>query len=723
MRASHELFVTAPRGVGDLLLAELAACGADDAREQAGGVACNGSLEVAYRACLWSRVASRVLLPIARFQAGDADALYHGVSTVDWAQHLAPEGTLAVDATLRRSPIRHSHYAAQRVKDAVVDQLRAPSGARPSVALLRPDLRINVHIDREQATVSIDLSGESLHRRGYRLEGAQAPLKENLAAAILLRARWPELAAQGGALIDPMCGSGTLPIEAALIAADVAPGLERTYFGFLGWRGHAPARWQSLLDEAHERRAAGLGHLPSIIGYDADRDAVAAALGNLERVGLRGYIHIERRSLDQVQTPKAPPGLVVANPPYGERLGERETLQPLYRELAELFKRSFVGWRAAVFTGNPELAKGMGLRARRYNVLFNGPIECRLLHFDIDPRWYVDAGPHRLRPAAPKSLGEGALMLANRLRKNLKELGRWARREEVDCYRVYDADLPEYALAVDLYRSEELWVHVQEYQAPASIEPAKARARLREGLAVVAQVLDVPQQRLVVKVRKRQKGAAQYEKHAAQGRFLTVREGGLRFLVNLTDYLDTGLFLDHRLTRRLVGELAPQRDFLNLFAYTGSASVYAAAGGARSTTTVDMSATYLDWAGRNLALNGFSGPGHQRVQADCLSWIERQGRAPQYRFGLIFLDPPTFSTSKRMQQSFDVQRDHVPLLRNVTKLLTDDGVLVFSNNFRKFRMDRAALDELHIEDISAATLPKDFARNPRIHNCWRISRR
>ena len=716
------LYATALRSVSDLLAAELRSLGGTVHKEETGGVAWEGTLEQAYAACLWSRLANRILLPIGQFQAEDSDALYAGIGSIDWQRHLARDDSLAVDVSLRRSPIVHSHFAAQRTKDAIVDQLRSVDGTRPSVALLRPAVRINVHADRQRVTVSIDLSGESLHRRGYRLAGAIAPLKENLAAAMLLRARWPELAAAGGSLLDPMCGSGTLPIEAALMAADAAPGLDREYFGFIGWRGHQPEVWQRLVAEARQRRQTGLSKLPTIIGYDVDREAVAAAIGNLERAGLRGYIHIERRSVDQVQSPNAMPGLVVVNPPYGERLGERESLQPLYRELAELLKSQFAGWRAAVLTGNPELAKSMGIRARRFNVLFNGPIECRLLHFDLEPRWYVQPGPHRVRPAASASLGAGAEMLRNRLRKNWKELGRWARREGITCFRVYDADLPEYALAVDLYQADLRWVHVQEYQAPATIEPAKARSRLREALAVVAQLFEVPEDRLILKVRKRQKGVAQYEKQGQSGSFITVQEGGLRFLVNLTDYLDTGLFLDHRLTRRLIGELAADQDFLNLFGYTGTASVYAAAGGAETTTTVDMSATYLDWARRNLEHNGFTGPAHELVQADCLSWIERQSRSSR-RFGLIFLDPPTFSTSKRMQQNFDVQRDHVQLLRSTAQLLTAQGVLVFSNNFRKFHLDHEALPELRIENISAATLPRDFARNPRIHNCWRIRRR
>jgi 23S rRNA (guanine2445-N2)-methyltransferase / 23S rRNA (guanine2069-N7)-methyltransferase len=273
-------------------------------------------------------------------------------------------------------------------------------------------------------------------------------------------------------------------------------------------------------------------------------------------------------------------------------------------------------------------------------------------------------------------------------------------------------------VAVDLYEG---WAHVQEYAAPPTVDPAKAEARLRDVVAVLPGLLNIAPAQVILKVRQRQRGLSQYERVGDHGTFQEVSEAGLRFLVNLTDYLDTGLFLDHRVTRALVRQLAPGRDFLNLFAYTGTASVYAAAGGARSTTTVDMSATYLDWARRNMALNGFGeGRGHRFVRADCLDWLANAGRE---RYGLIFLDPPTFSNSKRMGgRTFDVQRDHVALLRAATRFLTPPGVLLFSSNFRHFRMDRAALADCTVEDLTAATLPPDFQRNRRIHTCWRISR-
>jgi len=724
MNTASPFFAAAPKGIESLLAEELRGLGAAGVRETRAGVAFAGDLAVAFRACLWSRLANRILLPLARFAAATPEALYAGVQTISWGEHLSVDDSLAIDFTASQSQITHSQYGALKAKDAIVDQFRDRYGRRPNVERVRPALRINIYLHKDEATVSLDLSGESLHRRGYRLEGMAAPMKENLAAAVLLRAGWPEIAAAGGPLLDPLCGSGTLLIEGALIAADIAPGLNRDYFGFLGWRGHDAALWQTLKEEAAARRAAGLPKLPSIIGYDADRRAVSAAVENIARAGLTGHVHVERRELAACAPPagkEAQPGLLIANPPYGERLGEISELQYLYAHLGEQIKAHFGGWRAAVFTGNPDLGKRMGLRARKIYSLYNGALECKLLCFEVTPQWFVTPRETPVSPAPlTTQLTPGAAMFANRLRKNLKRLGSWAAREGIACYRLYDADMPEYAVAVDLYQGAQRWAHVQEYQAPKDVDPAKAEARLQEALSAIPAVLEISPEHMFFKVRRRQKGAAQYEKLAEEKQFHEVGEGGLRFLVNFTDYLDTGLFLDHRLTRALLRELARGRHFLNLFAYTGTATVYAAAGGAASTATVDMSRTYLDWARKNLALNGYSDARHHYIQADCLEWL-RQAAHEKMRYGLIFLDPPTFSNSARMDDAFDVQRDHVALLAAAARLLAPDGALIFSNNLRSFKMDQAALPGLHIEDITRSTIPEDFARNPRIHNCWKIS--
>ena len=708
---------TAPAGVEPLLVAELSALGATDLKPVRGGVRFRGALEQAYRACLWSRTASRVLLPLAEFAVAAADDLYAGVEALPWEDHLAPDGTLAVEFAGTCPGIDHGHYGAQRAKDAIVDRFRARSGRRPSVDRQRPDLRLHVLVRAGMAGVSLDLSGDSLHRRGYRAATVTAPLKETLAAALLLKAGWPAIAAAGGPLLDPLCGSGTLAIEAAWIAGDRAPGLLREHWGFTGWLGHVPALWNRALAEAVERREAGHARIPPIFAGDRDPKAVRATLSNASRAGVADRLRVERRELATVEPPTGPPGLLIANPPYGERLGDAAETVALYAELGDRLKTRFAGWTAAVFTGNPELGKRMGLRAEKTHTFHNGPLECRLLRFRVEPAFFVDRAAADRRARAftlDRAVAAGAEGFVNRLRKNLRHLGRWAEREGVSCYRLYDADLPEYAVAVDRY---ERWLHVQEYAPPATVDPGRARERLEQVVAVLPALLELPAENLFLKVRQRQRGADQYAKQADQGLFHTVCEGPARFLVNFTDHLDTGLFLDHRPTRRLLGELARGKRFLNLFGYTATATVHAALGGATDTTTVDLSATYLDWAGRNLASNGIQGPRHRLIQADCLRWLAEA----RDRYDLIFLDPPTFSNSKRMERTFDVQRDHVELLRSAWRLVAPGGALVFSTNCRKFRLDQAALPDLQIEDWSRRTLPPDFERDPKIHRCWKIA--
>jgi 23S rRNA (guanine2069-N7)-methyltransferase / 23S rRNA (guanine2445-N2)-methyltransferase len=402
--SARDFFATTAKGMEGLLAAELRDLGATEVVERRAGVAWRSPLAVAYRATLWSRVASRILLPLAGFAAATPEALYAGVRAIRWADHIGRGRTLAVDASLSRSRITHSHFAALKTKDAIVDQLRDERGARPNVDPRRPDVQVNLYLHDDHAVVSIDFSGESQHRRGYRTAGAAAPLKENLAAALLLLAEWPRRARAGEALIDPMCGSGTIALEAALMAGDVAPGLRREYFGCTGWHGHDPALWARLRREAEARATQGLRRLPPIHAYDADARAVRAAQANLAGVDLSRRVHVERRALADCAPiagrGSAQSGIVVTNPPYGERLGEVEQLGPLYEQLGDLLRRRFPGWTGYVLTGTAALAKRIGLRPARRIPLYNGPIECRLLEFpisttpvrdDAGPRWRRDS--------------------------------------------------------------------------------------------------------------------------------------------------------------------------------------------------------------------------------------------------------------------------------------------------------------------------------------------
>ncbi len=717
----HSFFVTCPLWIESLLADELRGMNASDVKETRSGVSVDGAVETALRVCLWSRFANRVLMPLAVFHAATPEDLYDGARSIPWEDHLAPDSTLAVDATVSGSEISHSRYAALKIKDAVVDRFRDQFGRRPSVQVNNPDVRINAHIHRNEATLSLDLSGESLHKRGYRRNKGTAPLKENLAAAILARAGWPRMAAEGRSFIDPMCGAGTLPIEAALMAADIAPGLLRTYFGFTGWKGFDPGVWTHLQVEARYRKQDGLTRLPIINGYDSDGKILKSARENVKRAGLEGKITFQRRDIGALRSPEeGMRGLVVVNPPYGVRQGELDRLKGLYEMLGDTLRENFEGWNASVFTGNPDLGKMLGMRATRTHTLYNGAIRCKLIHFNVEKdRFFQETLSPGGWPKIPNPTAfreTGGEMFANRLRKNIRTIGKWAKKEGISCYRIYGADVPEYNVAVDLYGD---LVHVQEYRAPVTVDAEDAKARLRQVMSIIPEVLKAPAEKIFLKVRERQRGRSQYEKLRESGRFHEMAEGGLKFLVNLEDYLDTGLFLDHRLTRAMIREMARGKTFLNLFAYTGAASVYAAAGGASSTTSVDMSNTYTDWARKNMALNDLKGKDHRFIKADCIKWV----RNTKARYHLIFLDPPTFSASRGMEGTFDVQRDHITLITETAKLLYGDGTLIFSNNRRGFEMGSDSLADLNVEDITARTIPRDFARNPGVHNCWRITRK
>ncbi len=705
-----KFFASCGKGLEYLLADELVALGCARTTAAIAGVNVEGTLQDAQRAVLWSRLASRILWPIAEFDCADEHALYAGAAAIEWQAHLSPAHTLAIDAHVSGSGITHARYAAQRVKDAIVDTLRASTGQRPDVDVEAPDVRINLVVRKARAILSIDLAGGPMHRRGWRRAQGEAPLKENVAAAVLLRGGWPQAHADGGDLLDPMCGSGTLLIEGALMVADVAPGLRRHGDAPpTRWHGFDAGAWRGLRVEAIEREARGLAALrPCLHGRDLDPHAIRAARENARVAGVETAITFEVGDIAALPPMANAHGVVACNPPYDARLAADPAL---YRALGDALKASAPGWRASLLCGDFELARATGLRAQKRYQVFNGPIECSLIVCD-------PIAPPQRDAAVARELPEGARMVANRLRKNLDKLARWRQQEQVACFRAYDADIPEYACAVDVYTTlaGDTWLHVQEYAAPADIPEATTRKRLNDLLLAVREVFAVPRERVAVKTRSTGKGGSKYGHFDHRGEFLLVEEGAAKLQVNLFDYLDTGLFLDHRPLRARMALESRGRHFLNLFCYTGVATVQAAVQGAAQTTSVDLSATYLEWLADNLRENGIGGTRHRIAQADALKWLE----ADHGTYDVVFCDPPTFSNSKRADD-FDVQRDHVRLLRAAVARLAPGGVLYFSNNFRRFRLDEAAIAAFaQVEDISASTIPPDFARNPRIHRAWRI---
>ncbi len=698
----NSLFASTARGLEELLKTELEGLGATDCQVVQGGVHFQGDTRLLYQSLMWSRLASRIMLPLGECRVYSDLDLYLGVQAIPWTEMFNPGATFAVHFSGLNDEIRNSQYGALKVKDAIVDSFTRKNLPRPNVDRESPDLRINVWLNKETAHISLDLSGEGLHLRGYRDGTGMAPIKENLAAAIVMRSGW----VPGTPLLDPMCGSGTLLIEAAMLATDRAPGLHRGHWGFGGWAQHDDGIWKEVKAEAQTRARQGLAAYESrFYGSDVDARVIERARRNARRAGIGELIDFDVKDVAQLNNPlpKGPYGTVISNPPYGERLESEPALIALHSLLGRIMKSQFGGWNLSVFSASPELLSCLQLRADKQFKAKNGPLDC------VQKNYHLAES----EGGKPAMLAED---FANRLRKNLKKFEKWARQEGIECYRLYDADLPEYNVAIDRYAD---WVVVQEYAPPKTVDAHKARQRLFDIIAATIAVLDMAPNKLVLKTRERQKGKNQYQKMAEKGDFLEVQEYNARLWVNLTDYLDTGLFLDHRIARRMLGQMSKGKDFLNLFSYTGSASVHAGLGGARSTTTVDMSRTYLEWAERNLRLNGLTGRAHRLMQADVLGWL----RESTEQFDLIFIDPPTFSNSKRMEDAFDVQRDHIRLMTDLKRLLRKGGTIMFSNNKRGFRMDHDGLAALGLkaQEISQKTLSQDFARNRQIHNCWLIT--
>ena len=709
-----QLFATTSRGFEELLKVELTEFGAQDAKVVQGGVHYQANDETLYRTLLWSRLASRILLPLIETKIYSDLDLYAAVSGFNWLELFDERVTFFVDFNGTNQEIRHTQFGAMRVKDGIVDYFERQGKPRPTVDKMQPDVRIHAYLNREELVISLDLSGEALHLRGYREDTGQAPLRETLAAAMVFRSGWKH----GTPLVDPMCGSGTLLIEAAQMEAKIAPQLHRVHWGFDFWKAHNQAAWEKVKNEAIELAEEKQSEIqPHFYGFDLDHRVLKKAQRNAQNAGVAHLIKWQQGDVATLRNPSPnEAGTVICNPPYGERLGTTPALIALYSVFGQRLKKEFGGWNASILSSESTLLDCLRMRAGRQFKAKNGPLDCVQKNYQISAR-KADESTMENALEVNRTL-EVAVDFANRLQKNIKKIEKWAKQQGLDAYRLYDADLPEYNLAVDCYGDH---IVVQEYAAPKNIDENKARQRLLDAVTATLQVTGVETNKLILKVRQKQKGTNQYEKLANKGEYFYVNEYGAQLWVNLTDYLDTGLFLDHRLTRKMVGELAKGKDFLNLFAYTGSATVHAALGGAKSTITVDMSNTYLNWAEQNLILNDVDGKAHKLIQADCLQWLEKCDR----QFDLIFVDPPTFSNSKRMEDSWDVQRDHIKLMRNLKRILRHSGTIVFSNNKRGFKMDFDGLAELDLSavEISHRTLPLDFERNKQIHNCWLVQHR
>ncbi|GAA04145.1 bifunctional 23S rRNA (guanine(2069)-N(7))-methyltransferase RlmK/23S rRNA (guanine(2445)-N(2))-methyltransferase RlmL [Photobacterium leiognathi] len=699
------------RGLENLLADELEQLGAQNIQVVHAGVRFKAEQATAYRCCLWTRISSRIIQVLSEFNVRDDMDLYLGATAINWMNYFDSNTRIVVDFNGTNREIRNSQYGAMKIKDAIVDRFTKADLRRPNIDRERPDLRVHMRLSGEKGILGLDMAGSGLHQRGYRSEAGKAPLRETHAAALVIKSGWtPEQP-----LLDPMCGSGTLLIEAAMMAAEIAPGLKRKRWGFESIKDFDKDAWMEIHAEATVKSRRGPAKVTTkFFGREMDRRVLAVARDNAGRAGVKELIDFEYGDATQLVRPEGfETGVILCNPPYGERLGTTPELISLYKEFGNRLKLAFAGSVAAIYSSSNELLSCMRMRADKQFKLRNGALDCVL------KTYLITAGSVQKEEGQAEGVivqEEVAPDFANRLKKNIAKLGKWAKREGIECYRIYDADIPNYNAAIDKYKD---YIIIQEYAAPKSVSEELARRRIMDILRATIEVTGVESNKVILKVRERQKGKSQYQKLSSAERHMVVEEYGVELKVNLYDYLDTGLFLDHRITRRMLGKMAPGKDFLNLFSYTGSATVHAAVGGAKTTTTVDMSNTYLRWAQENMELNNQVGSQHEFIQADCLQWLQEVDDT----FDLIFIDPPTFSNSKRMKQSFDIQRDHIMLMENLKRMLRPEGQIVFSNNKRHFKMDLDKLNELglHAKNISDKTLPMDFAKNKQIHNCWIIT--
>ncbi|WP_352338681.1 bifunctional 23S rRNA (guanine(2069)-N(7))-methyltransferase RlmK/23S rRNA (guanine(2445)-N(2))-methyltransferase RlmL [Psychrobacter sp. 16-MNA-CIBAN-0192] len=748
---SLDLIITCADGLEVPLQTELTSFGIESEIKSTGRLTVTGSLQDLYQICLWSRVASRVLMLIKRKNINAeydvAEQLYGLAKSVDWTKEFKLEQTFAIRLSVDKRVAVSQQFAMLRIKDAIADTFTEAFDSRPNVDSKNPDFSIFATVNDKQAELYLDLSGTSLHRRGYRVAMTDAPLKENLAAALLYSAGWHKKSDEGdapyyNALIDPMCGSGTFLIEALLMHCDYAVGIDKAanQFGFYQWQHHDETLWLSMIDDAQTRFREALAiaceqpdTLPLILGFDADSGAILATEKNLIAAGLHDLlplIDLETRALDQLNSrlrPMVNDGrlsnpLIITNPPYGERLGDEEMIKPLYQAIGLILQDSFAGSgitpMLGILASHVEQVDILPIKEPKTLRCHNGAIT---VYFRYGTLIAGKVGHLMSQFEKREIVSEEGQDFINRLQKNLGRLKKQASKENVSNLRVYNADLPDFKVAIDLYGD---YVHVQEYAPPKTIPPETAKKRFNLALMGIREVFGINREQIFIKTRARQSGNDQYSKQGnteKRGKFYIAREDGAYFYVNFTDYLDTGLFIDHRNMRARIKANSKGKAVLNLFAYTCTASVHAALAGAKKVTSVDLSQNYLDWGKQNFALNGLnvSGNKYHFVAADIFEWIKDNTE----QFDIIFIDPPTFSNSKKFQGTFDVQRDHTALINRAMNRLTADGVLYFSNNFTRFELDEQLTERYNIIDITAQTIGFDFDVKKPIHQSFEIRHR
>jgi len=711
-----DLIATSAFGLEAVVSREIVAMGYESRIIQPGRILFEGDENAICQANIWLRGAERVLVRLGAFEAVDFGQLFDRTFALPWEEWVPPDAEFPVKGRSIKSQLSSVPACQKIVKKAIVEKLKKAHGV-DRLDETGPRVTIEVALLEDLATLTIDTSGTGLHKRGYRTLSGPAPLRETLAAAMVMLSFWQP----DRQLIDPFCGTGTIPIEVAMIGRNIAPGLNRS-FAAEAWPRIESKLWETTRGQA---RRSIQPELPlRIIGTDADEKVLSLARYHAKKAGVEKDIHFQCCDFTQL-TSKKQFGCVICNPPYGERIGEQTDVQKIYTSIPDVLRR-LQTWSHYILTSNPNFEQLVGQKADRRRKLYNGRIECTYFQFygpkpgtriaEVQSATSEQASDNcraafgGLLPESTRQANE----FANRLIKLARHLRRWPTRRGITCYRLYDRDIPEIPLIIDRY---EECLHITEYERPHSRSAAQHADWLDMMVETAGRVLDVPSEKVFLKRRKQQKGTTQHERYANEERTFDVSEGGLLFRVNLSDYVDTGLFLDHRITRSMVRDRAKGTNFLNLFGYTGAFTVYAASGGAITTTTVDLSKTYIDWLGQNMSLNGFGDQSHRFIRSDVVTFMKQHDPEPTYNLAVV--DPPTFSNSKEIEHFWDIQRDYSTLLNRLIKFMRPGGLIFFSTNFRRFKFDEGQIKAASIREITRQTIPEDF-RNKRIHRCWQI---
>lgn len=709
-----EIIATSTMGLESVVARELQNLGYEPKNIEVGRTLFTGTERDICRANIYLRCAGHVLIRVGEFPCEDFGQLFDQTVELPWERWLPKNACFPVDGRSVRSTLSSVPAVQGVVKKAIVTRLQK-AWKTETLPEDGPKYPVEISLLKDRATLTIDTTGEGLHRRGYRKLVGAAPLRETLAAGLVLLSYWN----RERPLLDPFCGSGTIPIEAALIGRNIAPGLKRNFISET-WN---QIPFQDWVDVRLAAKEAILPDIPApIFGCDLDPDAVEMARYHAQMAGVSNDVRFECRDFLKTESSDEY-GCTIMNPPYGKWIGEYSELKALYFAIPSVLQK-LPTWSHYIYTAFPDFERLIGQEASRRRKIYNSRLECTYYQF-FGPRPPKETEPseENSQPSSQPirgvfgglsdSVKNSAKDFERRLEKLNHHLRRWPTKRGITCFRVYDRDIPEIPLAIDRYED---CLHIAEYDRPNDRNDAQQGQWMDLMVEITGRVLDVPKEKIFVKRRQRQRGASQYERWDTRHFVIEAHEGGLKFFVNLSDYLDTGLFLDHRITREMVRKEAAGKRFLNLFAYTGSFSVYAAAGGAQSVTTVDLSNTYLDWAQDNMELNGFRGPQFEYVRSDVFRFLN--ALYDDEIFDLVVLDPPTFSNSKDLDD-WDVQRDHVEMLNLLISHLAPGGVIYFSNNNRRFKLDEDAIQGVFIREISNRTVPEDF-RNKRIHRCWRM---